>query len=82
MCQDSHDPDKNRVMTVQEFYEFLLPNEKKGPALCLSSIDFAKNKTAIEQLCAQLKDRCTIEMKREIQMVDKNVTTLQKRTRQ
>lgn len=82
LCQDSHDKKRNRVLTLEQWYDFLTPKADKGPALCLSSEDFSKNKTAIEQMCARLKDRCTIEMKKEIQSYDQNIRKLQTKAKQ
>ena len=57
-----------RSMTLTEFIEFLEPSPaigdkpEKGPAICQSSDDWNKLKTALEQACALLKDQCTYEM--------------------
>jgi hypothetical protein len=54
--------DKRRRMTYQEFRDWLEPGQDKGPALCQSSVDESKTKTALEQACRMLGNRCTYEM--------------------
>lgn len=56
-------------MTAEQFVEYLEPTEKRGPALCLSTEDYARLKTAIEQLCYKAGSGCTKEVKKEIQTV-------------
>lgn len=46
--------------------EWLEPQEGRGGAICRSDEDFTKQKTALEQACALLKNRCTPEMKEAI----------------
>lgn len=74
LCQDSNTLD-NSKLGIDEFIYFLEAqeddkttpeNESKGPALCISSNDFAKLKTAVEQLCHKLGNKCTYEDKQMI----------------
>ena len=64
--------DKTTRLTIDEWLDFLYaqlerPDPKdptntlpeKGPAICMSSEDWAKNETAIAQLC--VKGKCTYE---------------------
>lgn len=85
ICQNSIS-EKNRNMTNGEWIEFLEAkaddpktpdvNEGKGPALCASSKDFARVKTAIEQLCEAKKSQCKLE---QVQQVFRRMDKLQKR---
>lgn len=84
ICQNSIS-EKNRNMTNKEWIEFIEAqpddpkteiNEGKGPALCASSKDFARVKTAIEQLCEAKKSQCKLE---DIQRAFKRMDKLQRR---
>ena len=67
--------DDEREMTYDEFIDFLEPQEDppRSGALCQSAEDWNKQKTALEEACAILKDQCKFELKRVI----KNITRLQ-----
>jgi hypothetical protein len=70
---------ETRQLSFDEFLDFLEASEEiknpdgtvlrpaKGAALCQSSDDFNKIKTALEQACYALKKRCTFEMQQVIQ---------------
>lgn len=84
ICQNSIS-EKNREMTNKEWIDFLEArlddpkteiDEGKGPALCASSKDFARVKTAIEQLCEAKKSQCRME---QVQQVFRRMDKLQKR---
>lgn len=69
--------------TLYEFIEFLEPKDAteidpaRGGAICTSSKDFAKQKTAIEQACALLKKRggkCLFEIEQTIKQMNKIMT--------
>lgn len=77
LCQNSNIDDRRRL-TVEEWLEFLYakperPDPKnpgktlpeKGPAICLSSIDYTKNETSIAELCVKIK--CTYEQKKALE---------------
>ena len=79
-------------MTMGEFIDFLEPrpeikdkdgkiiSQQKGAAVCQSSFDWIKQKTAMEQLCAALKEQCSFELKTAINTVKKNIDGLQLRS--
>lgn len=85
LCQNSVS-DKNRQLSNKQWIEFLEPmqddpktpevDEGKGPALCVSSKDFARVKTAIEQLCEAKKSQCRFE---EVQRVFNRIEKIQKK---
>lgn len=77
LCQNTNTDDRRRL-TVEEWLEFLYakperPDPKnpgktlpeKGPAMCASSVDYAKNETAIAELCVKIK--CTYEQKKALE---------------
>lgn len=53
--------DENSEMDVKELIDFF-----EDGAMCMSADDRRKEKTAIEQACYSLGDRCTFEMKQVI----------------
>lgn len=59
-CVNSNS-DKSRELTGAQFVAFVEPSDSKAPALCMSSTDFSKLKTAIEQLCHRLGQKCKKE---------------------
>lgn len=76
LCQNSND-DARRRLTLEEWLEFLYarperpdpknPGKKlpeKGPAMCVSSIDYQKNDSAIAELCVKI--HCTYEQKKAL----------------
>ncbi len=82
--------EKPRSMNLDEFIEFLEPQAKvidpntgqvikpaRGPALCQSSDDWNKMKTALEQACKKLGPWCSYEIKTYIQRASKNLASLQ-----
>ena len=84
ICQNSNS-DKSRDLTDKQWIHFLEAqeddpktaevNEAKGPALCASSADFARVKTAIESLCEAKKSQCRLE---EVQKVFTRMEKLNK----
>jgi hypothetical protein len=77
---------KQRRLTVAEWIDFLYaqperPDPKnpgkmlpaKGPAVCVSSIDYQKNDTALAQLC--VKAKCTYEVENEINRIRSNIAS-------
>ncbi len=62
-----------------EWLEAKMPTDKepgRAGAVCRSDDDFTKMKTAIEQACALLKDRCTPEMRANIERIGSNTESL------
>ena len=78
--------DQTRQLNLGEFIDFLEPRVSpsgdvvKGPALCMSTIDFERLKTAIEQACTLLEQRCTYEMQEAIRYANGNVTELKRKS--
>ena len=52
--------------------------DQKGPAVCFSSVDFQKQKTALEQLC--VKAKCNYETKQLVDETVRRMSDLQNRT--
>lgn len=84
---------KTEEMTLDEFLEFLEPKEEvrdpvtnaliepaRGGALCTPASDFTAQKTALEQACAALGNKCSYEIKEAIQKVATNISSLQKKS--
>lgn len=71
---------KTRSMNMDMFIEWLEPDEKtqRGAALCQSSDDWNKQKTALETACRKLGVGCTYEMKKVIASVTGNIENLQR----
>ncbi len=46
-----------------------IAQQTKGPAMCMSSIDYARNETAIAQLC--IKGKCTYEQQEALDRMKK-----------
>lgn len=65
--------DKTEEMTAQEFVKFLEGDENNGPALCQSSNDYIKIKSALEQACYKLGDQCTYDMKSALNDVSRRL---------
>lgn len=74
--------DVHRNLTVDEFFDFLYAQPErpdpfhpgqvlpaKGPAVCMSSVDWASNETALAQLCIQGK--CSYEQKKALERMQK-----------
>ena len=58
---------ERRRLTIEQWIDFLEANgDNKGPAVCQSSIDYMKVKTALEQLCQKAGDSCAYEDKKMI----------------
>lgn len=53
---------KTSELTFDELVEFMQPNENKGGAICFSSSDYQRMKTALEQACRALGNRCQYEV--------------------
>ena len=70
-------------MTLDQWFSFLEPQTEppRGAAMCMSSADFSKIKTAIEQACRKLGTSCTKEAKENLQKVSATVDQLQERVR-
>lgn len=66
---------KRETKTLDEWIDFLSPSDKHGPAICMTSEDYAKQKTALEQAC--VKSNCSLEQKKEIEArtirIDKHI---------
>jgi hypothetical protein len=52
----------------------------KGPAICISSQDFAKLKTATEQLCAKVGSACTKETKAKMEELSLRIENLREKS--
>lgn len=57
---------KTTEMNAKEMIDFL-----ESGAICMSAADRKREKTAIEQACYLLKDRCTFEVQEMIKRLDK-----------
>ncbi|NTU74270.1 hypothetical protein HGB07_09115 [Candidatus Roizmanbacteria bacterium] len=55
-------------MTLDEFIDFLEPTDTRGGAVCMSGDDWTALKTAIEQLCRRMGNKCTYEMRQIISL--------------
>ncbi len=71
--------DATRSMDLDGWISFLEsdPATGKGAAVCTSSEDYQKNKTALEQLCKKAGVWCTKEIKDGIAKTDGRVMGLQ-----
>lgn len=84
LCQNTLS-DHHRDLTVEQWLDFLYArpddestkdvDEAKGPAVCFSSVDMQKQKTAMEQLC--VKAKCTYEQKKVIRELLGRMESLQ-----
>lgn len=72
---------KTEELSLGEFLEFLEPTDDRGPAICQSSDDFNKMKTALEQACKKLGPRCSYELRSDIKRMGETVKTLQELSR-
>lgn len=78
--------DEVRSMNLDETIEFLEPQEAKdgkperGGAICFSADDVAKNKSDLEIICRLLGDRCSYEVKQEIQKSGERLRSLQQKS--
>lgn len=70
-------------MDLNQWIEFLEPQVEpaRGAAMCMSSSDFAKIKTVIEQACKKLGTSCTKEAKANLSRVSTIIDELQDRVR-
>lgn len=66
-------------MNVQEFIAWLEPAPGRAGAVCRSDEDFTKQKTALEQACVLLKDRCTPEMKAALESTSRAASILRQK---
>lgn len=75
--------EKTEEMNLDQAVAFLEPqlDPARGAAMCMSSEDFSKLKTAIEQLCKKVGAACSKEAKENIERVSQNVDGLQARVR-
>ena len=62
--------DKTRELSGAEFMAYLEPSPTKASALCMSSSDYSKLKTVIEQLCHKQGQKCTKAMKKALSRLD------------
>jgi len=65
-----------REMDMDELFDFLEPNEERGGAMCMSTAHWEELKTAVEQLCKKLGTKCTMETKRLIETIKRNIEKL------
>ncbi len=72
ICAESN-TEKTYDLTLNEYIIFLEADEatKKGPALAMSSSDFTKMKTALEQACESLGSKCSYETQKVIETMEK-----------
>lgn len=68
--------DETEDLSLQQLIEFLEPQVDRGPALCMSTEDFAKLQIAMEQACAKLAGKCTKEQQEQIKQVSARVGRL------
>lgn len=54
-------------MAFDEYVAFLEPNNERGGALCQSSEDWNKQKTALEEACRELGPRCRYEIRQVLE---------------
>ena len=68
-------------MDLNQWVEFLEPQAEpsRGAAMCMSSEDFTKIKTVIEQACKRLGGACTKEAKESLNRVSTVLEGLQER---
>ena len=59
-------------MTMDQFFDFLEPNDERGGAICQTAVDYKKQKVALEQACRELGSRCSYEL----QVMIKNMELL------
>lgn len=66
---------KQEKMDLNAFVKFLEPDEEsgKGGAICTPSEDYRKAKTAIEQACAMLGKKCSLEVIEVLDRITNNV---------
>lgn len=71
--------DKIESMNLDQFIDFLEPdsNTGKGAALCQSSADWNKQKTALELACKSLGAKCTKETIEALQFASKQIKALE-----
>lgn len=69
-------------MSYEAFLAFLEPRQATGSrpsragAICQSALDYSAQKTALEQLCALAKKRCTKEAKEAIEAMRRQIEAL------
>ncbi len=69
--------DVTRDLTFSQFLDFLEPKTGKGAAICLSSQDYGRIKTAIDQVCKKT-GACSYEVKARIEKINSRVERVQK----
>jgi len=80
---------QTRELDIDEFIQFLEPQPERpdpdhpgqmlparGGAMCQSADDWGKQKTALEQACKELGDRCTYEIRTMIRMIEAKIDAL------
>lgn len=72
--------DTTEDLTLAEFMEFLSPQSPEvGPALCVSTDDFAKLQIALEQACSKLGNKCTKEAQDQLKQVGNRLKKISKK---
>lgn len=71
--------DSTRQLNLDEWIAFLEPDVTtgRGAALCMSSDDFTKLKTALDKACVKLGRWCSKEIKEQAQKTTARVEALQ-----
>ena len=77
ICANTLD-DKTEDLPLKDFLAFLEASPEKGPAICVSTDDFAKLQIALEQACRKL-GKCTKAVEEEIKKVSSRVKRLSKK---
>ena len=74
---------ETEAMDLNQWIEFLEPQVEpaRGAAMCMSSENFARIKTVIEQACKKLGGACTKEAKENLSRVSTIIDGLQERVR-
>ena len=61
--------EKEELMTMDQFLDFLSANAQKPAALCLSAEDAGAMKDALETACRLLGKKCTYEVEKTIENI-------------
>jgi hypothetical protein len=73
--------EQTEEMTLDQFIEFLEPNDTRGGAICQSSDDWNKMKTALEQACKKLGPNCSYEVQQELEASARRVFSVSRARR-
>lgn len=71
--------DETEDMDLAHWLEFLEPQVDRGPALCVSTEDFAALQIALEKACTKLGPACTKEQKKAMEKLAGRVGVLKAR---